>query len=235
MRFGPFVILLALLVAGMAWGDRARGHQARPERPRLVLIRHGESEANRAGIYAGLSDAWLTELGRAQAFAAGQSLRGIRFDRVYSSRLSRAAVTARLMLEGAGQPGRPVIPVRALIERRSGVLRGLTHETVERRFGPETERRWRKTWDGKIPDGKLEKGESLRQISARLGPFFDRRVMRDLRAGRNVALASHMDTLHALIGRIEGLDDAQMAELNVRNATPVVYRLELDGRLVRER
>ncbi len=60
------------------------------------MIRHGQSEGNVAHIYCGQMDTPLTELGRQQARQAGERLKGITFDKVYSSPLSRARETASL-------------------------------------------------------------------------------------------------------------------------------------------
>ena len=71
----------------------------------VVLIRHAQSEWNRAGRFTGWADPALTALGREEARRAAAALRdrGFQFDRVYSSRLLRARETATIVLEGLGQ------------------------------------------------------------------------------------------------------------------------------------
>ena len=66
----------------------------------IYFIRHGQSEANARRVHAGQFDAPLTELGREQAREAGRRLKGIKFDKVFASDLSRASETAELSLPG---------------------------------------------------------------------------------------------------------------------------------------
>lgn len=198
--------------------------------PRLVIMRHGESTANQGGRFAGRRNVRLTRKGRAQAARAGRGLRGIRFDRAYSSSLDRAASSLRLALEAAGQPGTPRVKTKALDERRYGVLEGQRHAAAEKKYGAERLRRWRLSWNQGPPGG-----ESVAQVSGRAVPFLDGQVMADLVAGRNVIIASHKHTIRALVGHLEGLSPAEIETLEVDNADPIVYRLGSDGKLRREK
>jgi 2,3-bisphosphoglycerate-dependent phosphoglycerate mutase len=221
---GAVAVAVALLLP--AAPAEAKG---KPQ-PRLVIMRHGESTANRAGRFAGSRNVRLTGKGRAQAARAGRALRGIRFDRAYSSSLVRASSTLRLALEAAGQESTPRVKTRALDERRYGVLEGRRRDAAERRYGAERLRRWRLSWSEGPPGG-----ESLSDVSGRAVEFLDGKVMADLAAGRNVLIASHKHTLRALIGHLEGLSPAELEALDVSNAEPIVYRLGRDGVLRREK
>ena len=226
MKRRLLLVALALAAALAPVTAEANGKK----QPRLVIMRHGESTANKAGRWAGWRNARLTRKGRAQAARAGRGLRGIRFDRAYSSELDRAASTLRLALEAAGQGATPRVRTSALNERRYGILEGRLQKAAERRYGVERIRRWRLSWSEGPPGG-----ESLSQVSGRAVPFLDEQVMADLAAGRNVVIASHKHTIRALIGHLEGLSPAELEKLDVSNAEPIVYRLGRDGVLRRER
>lgn len=91
----------------------------------LILVRHGQSTANASGIWQGQLDYPLSPLGREQAAEAGRSLAGIAIAAVYTSPLSRASETARILAREAGYGG-PVVEVEGLQERHGGVLQGKT-------------------------------------------------------------------------------------------------------------
>jgi len=226
VKRGRLLVALAIAVA-LAPAVTA---EAGKKQPRLVIMRHGESTANKAGRWAGWRNVRLTRKGRAQASRAGHGLRGIRFDRAYSSQLDRASSTLRLALEAAGQPATPRVKTTALNERRYGILEGRLQKAAERTYGAERIRRWRLSWNEGPPGG-----ESMADVSGRAVDFLDRQVMADLAAGRNVVIASHKHTIRALIGHLEGLSPTELEKLDVSNAEPIVYRLGRDGVLRRER
>jgi broad specificity phosphatase PhoE len=97
-----------------------------PERQELLLIRHGQSTANAAGIWQGQMEFPLSEEGRIQARKVGKALAGERFDGIYSSPLGRAFETAEIIVRETNFPG-AVVPVEGLTERRGGLLEGTTH------------------------------------------------------------------------------------------------------------
>ena len=95
----------------------------------LYLLRHGQTQYNLEGRVQGHCDSPLTELGVAQAHAAGAWLaaRGVSFERVFSSPLGRALATAEVAREellAAGLPAPRVEPVEGLIERSYGPFEG---------------------------------------------------------------------------------------------------------------
>lgn len=111
-----------------------------PRPQELVLVRHGQSTANARGVWQGQMEFPLSEEGRVQARAAGRALAREPFDGLYSSPLSRAFETARIIRDEAGFPGDPV-PVPGLSERKGGLLEGLTWSEQERR-NPELARKF---------------------------------------------------------------------------------------------
>ena len=135
----------------------------------LVLTRHGQSEWNLKNLFTGWKDVDLTEVGIAEAKAAGRKLKaqGITFDVGFTSDLKRAQRTMTLMLEEMGQPGIPVIKNVALNERDYGDLSGLNKDDARERWGAEKVHVWRRSYDVPPPGG-----ESLRDTAARVLPYY---------------------------------------------------------------
>jgi broad specificity phosphatase PhoE len=89
----------------------------------MILVRHGESEANLAGIWQGHIESPLSELGREQATNAGRALRSREVTALYSSPLGRAMETAEIIAREIGYRGE-IARLDDLIERHGGVLQG---------------------------------------------------------------------------------------------------------------
>lgn len=221
------LVLVAVTSSAAHAGGPAK--KARDTRPALVLVRHGESQANAEGKMAGKMNIPLTALGRKQAKAVGRTLRGFRFDRAFSSTRIRARDTLSLALGAAGQGAIRTAPRRALDERAYGILEGVTHADATTRHGAARLKKWRLSWNEGPPGG-----ESMKQVSARTGRFLEREIIPRLAAGETILLASHKHPLRALIAQIEGLTRAELDALDVPNAAPIVYRLGDSGRLERE-
>ncbi len=98
--------------------------------PRILLVRHGQSEWNAEGRWQGQADIALSDLGRAQARAA--AVRVGAFDVIASSTLMRAAETAYILSTELGIG--PIVPIPELIERSAGQWSGLTKVDIEREW-----------------------------------------------------------------------------------------------------
>jgi 2,3-bisphosphoglycerate-dependent phosphoglycerate mutase len=217
----PLALALLALFASVA---HAGPRVAKKPRGTLVLVRHGESQANVDHIMAGKLNPPLTALGRQQAAAVGKKLRRFRFDRAYSSTRSRAKETLAIALDAAGQSQLVAARRSGLDERAFGILEGVTHEQAAARYGAANLRTWRLSWtDG--PPG----GESMEQLSRRVVRLYRREILPRLEAGENIVVTSHKHTLRALIAHLDGLNQAELAALEVSNADPIVYRLGQDG------
>jgi 2,3-bisphosphoglycerate-dependent phosphoglycerate mutase len=193
----------------------------------LVLVRHGESDFNAQDRFAGWLDVPLTTAGRAQAREVGRDLaqRGLLPDVVFTSPLSRARLTARLLLDAAGRPLRPVV-APWLIERHYGALQGRRRVDVLAEVGHDRFHEWRRGWDVRPPhdDADPESGESLHDVSDRVLPPWISLVEPELLADRCVAVVSHGNTLRVIARILEGLTEEQTARQPVPVATPFVYR-----------
>ena len=193
----------------------------------LVLGRHGQSEWNLKNLFTGWKDPDLTELGVAEAHAAGQKLkaRGLGFDKAYTSVLVRAQHTLRLILDELGQPELPTIRDQALNERDYGELTGLNKDDARKRWGEEQVHIWRRSYDVPPPGG-----ESLKDTLARALPYYMKMIQPDVLTGKRVLVVAHGNSLRSLIMAIEGLSPEEILKRELATGVPVVYRLGADSR-----
>ena len=190
----------------------------------LVIFRHGQSVWNLENKFTGWVDVELTPKGVDEAKAAGKKLIGYRFDFAYSSVLKRAKETLRIALETAGHPPVPTVFDKALNERMYGDLQGLNKAETAAKFGDEQVKIWRRSYDVPPPNG-----ESLKDTAARVLPYFEKEIVPKIRAGKNVVIAAHGNSLRALIMFLEKMTPQQILEFEIGTGKPRVY--ELDGNL----
>ena len=198
--------------------------------PELILLRHGESQWNLENRFTGWVDVPLSPRGEAEARAAGEKLRGRRIDKVYTSVLARAIETARLALEAAGIGPVPTERDAALNERRYGDLQGLNKAEAERQFGAEQVKLWRRSYDVRPPGG-----ESLADTAARVLPYWKDRILPDLRAGKNVLVVAHGNSLRALVMHLDRMSPEQVLQLEIPTGVPLLYELGPDGSVLAKR
>jgi len=191
--------------------------------PRLVLVRHGQSLWNLQNRFTGWVDVPLTALGEEEARRAGERLRGMTFDVAYTSALSRAQETLRLLLDTSGIRV-PIIRDAALNERDYGDLAGLDKAATAERYGAEQVHVWRRSFDIAPPGG-----ESLKDTAARTLPFFERAVLEDVRAGRDVLVVAHGNSNRSIVMRLDGLDEQAVTSLEIATGVPIVYDLDSTG------
>src|SRR5512139_1319747 len=176
----------------------------------LVLVRHGESQWNLENRFTGWTDVALTEKGRAEARRAGEKLRDIHFDQAYASVLERATETLDIILKIIGQEGIPVAYDRALNERHYGDLQGLNKAETAAKFGAEQVHVWRRSYDVAPPGG-----ESLKDTAARTLPYFEANILADLRAGKNVLVSAHGNSLRSIVMQLDQLSKDEVMALNL--------------------
>src|SRR5262245_56793454 len=192
----------------------------------LVLLRHGESEWNRANRFTGSTDVGLTETGIAQARAAGRKLKaqGISFAAGFSSALRRAQRSLAFVLDAMGQASIPVVSNAALNERDYGELTGLDKDEARRRFGAEQVQVWRRSYDIAPPGG-----ESLEHTAARVLPLYRAAILPRVLRGEPVLVVAHEHSLRAIVMALERLDAKAMLDCELATAVPVIYRLNADS------
>ncbi len=197
------------------------------QRSHLVLIRHGESEWNAKGLWTGWSDPPLSELGKKQAKEAGVSLKDIHFDAAFTSALLRAIQTLDEIKKSKGQKNIPTVENKALNERDYGALTGKNKWEVEKEFGDEQFLKWRRGWDDPIPQG-----ESLKDVYARVVPYYKEHILPKLKSGKNVIIAAHGNSLRALVKYLEDLSDMEITKLEIPVGQIHVYKIDEDGKVV---
>jgi 2,3-bisphosphoglycerate-dependent phosphoglycerate mutase len=214
----------------------------------LILLRHGESDWNLKGLFTGWVDIELAEKGRQEATAAGRMIvdSGLRPDVVHTSVLTRAISTANGALEAAGLSWLPVSRSWRLNERHYGALQGKDKAQTRAEFGDEQFMTWRRSYDvppppladddpfspagdlryGLLPPELLPRTECLRDVVARLLPYWYDAIVPDLAAGRTVLVVAHGNSLRALVKHLDGISDEAIAELNIPTGIPLLYELD---------
>ena len=191
----------------------------------LVLARHGQSEWNLKNLFTGWKDPGLTDLGIEEARTAGRRMKalGLTFDIAFTSALSRAQETLRLMLEEIGQPRLETIRDQALNERDYGDLSGLNKDDARKRWGEDQVHLWRRSYDVPPPGG-----ESLKDTVARALPYYVQEILPRVMAGERVLVAAHGNSLRALVMVLDRLTPKTIPGLELATGIPLVYRLKGD-------
>jgi 2,3-bisphosphoglycerate-dependent phosphoglycerate mutase len=191
----------------------------------LVLVRHGQSQWNLENLFTGWKDPDLTDLGVEEARTAGRRLseRDIRFDIAFTSVLTRAQETCRLILEEIGQPNLETLRDQALNERDYGDLSGLNKDDARARWGADQVHLWRRSYDVQPPGG-----ESLRDTVARVLPYYVQDILPRVMRGERVLVAAHGNSLRALVMVLDRLTPDTIPGMELATGLPLVYRLNAD-------
>jgi 2,3-bisphosphoglycerate-dependent phosphoglycerate mutase len=218
---------------------------------KLVLIRHGESTWNLDNRFTGWTDVDLTPLGVEQAMTSGRLLKegGWEFDLCYTSVLKRATRTLWHCLDEMDRTWLPVVHSWRLNERHYGALQGLNKAETARQFGEQQVLVWRRSYDipppaltpddprcergdpryAKLKPGEVPLTESLKDVVARVLPFWNESMAPAIKAGRQVLVAAHGNSIRALVKYLDDVSDRDIVGLNIPNGIPLVY--ELDAQL----
>ena len=192
----------------------------------LVLVRHGQSEWNLKNLFTGWRDVALTDVGIAEARAAGRKLRaqGIGFDIGFTSALKRAQDTMTLMLEEMSLPDIPVFNDLSLNERDYGDLSGLNKDDARRRWGEEQVHVWRRSYDVAPPGG-----ESLRDTAARVLPYYIEEILPRVLRGERTLVTAHGNSLRALVMVLDRLGPTEIIARELATGVPLIYHLNADA------
>lgn len=198
----------------------------------LILVRHGQSEWNQQNLFTGWRDPDLTERGVTEARNAGRALKaeGITFTIAFTSELMRAQKTCALLLEEQGQSDLQTIRNVALNERDYGDLSGLNKDDAREKWGEEQVHIWRRSFDTPPPGG-----ESLKDTAERVLPYFNNTIMPRIRAGENVLVAAHGNSLRALVMVLDGLGETEITQVNIATGEPYLYDMGAQGEVVGKR
>jgi len=217
----------------------------------LVLLRHGESEWNRAGRFTGWTDVDLSAAGASEAARAARRLLadGTTFDCCFTSVLRRATSTAEIVLQTMGLGHVHIEQSWRLNERHYGALQGLGFWGAVRRYGLRPLLRCQREFDYSPPaldpndprfpghdpsyaslrPDELPRAESLRDTQARVLPYWRERIAPELARGRHVLIVSHKNVLRGLVKFLHRHDAANVKHIKVPTGIPLVFRL--DGEL----
>jgi len=212
---------------------------------KLVLLRHGESDWNRANRFTGWTDVDLSPQGIAEAHTAGKLLKaeGYAFDFAYTSVLRRAIRTLWIALDELGQMWLPVEKDWRLNERHYGALQGLNKAEMAAKFGEPQVLVWRRSYDVPPPalsrDDERHEGkdsryagvqvpltECLKDTVARVVPYWQSSIAPAVRSGKRVLIAAHGNSMRALVKHLDGIADDKIVEKNIPTGIPLVYELD---------
>lgn len=215
---------------------------------KLILLRHGESEWNAKNLFTGWVDVDLNEKGAAEATRGGELLvqEGLLPDIVHTSLQRRAIHTAYLALDACDRHWIPVKRNWRLNERHYGALQGLDKTATRDKYGDEQFMLWRRSYDtpppvqeidaeysqfndpryADIPEDQRPRTECLKDVVARMIPYWEEEIVPDLKAGKTVLLAAHGNSLRALVKHLDGISDEDIAGLNIPTGIPLYYELD---------
>ncbi|MDD9899361.1 MAG: 2,3-diphosphoglycerate-dependent phosphoglycerate mutase [Alphaproteobacteria bacterium] len=188
----------------------------------LVLLRHGESVWNKENRFTGFQDVALSENGVSEAKKAGTLIKekNIVFDTVFTSTQKRAYHTAELALDVAGQE-HDFTRHDDLRERDYGDLTGLNKDETREKFGAEQVHIWRRSYDTPPPGG-----ESLKDVVARVQPYYETFIHPQVAEGKNVLLAAHGNTLRAMLIILGEYTPENINEAEIPTGVPLVFEFE---------
>ncbi|PLX19050.1 MAG: 2,3-diphosphoglycerate-dependent phosphoglycerate mutase [Candidatus Muiribacterium halophilum] len=215
---------------------------------KLVLLRHGQSVWNLENLFTGWTDVDLTERGVKEAINAGKTLKeeGYTFDKVYTSVLKRAIKTQSMAMEEMDLLWVPVERAWELNERHYGALQGLNKSETAKKYGEEQVLIWRRSYDvpppaleedddrfpGKDPryaglsSDQLPLTESLKLTLERVLPYWNEKIVPDLKAGKKLLIAAHGNSLRAIVKHLDNMAEDEITKLNIPTGMPLVYELD---------
>jgi 2,3-bisphosphoglycerate-dependent phosphoglycerate mutase len=223
----------------------------------LILLRHGESTWNLENRFTGWTDVGLTPRGVEEAREAGRLLKaeGCELDLTHTSVLTRAILTLQIALEELDRLWLPVERSWRLNERHYGALQGLNKKEMTEKYGEKQVFEWRRSYAtpppplepddprhprfdkryARIPANLLPASESLKDVVARVLPYWHERIVPSLREGARVLVAAHGNSLRALVKHLDGISDEEIPQLNIPTGIPLAYELDRAARPVGHR
>jgi 2,3-bisphosphoglycerate-dependent phosphoglycerate mutase len=219
---------------------------------KLILVRHGQSLWNLENLFTGWTDVDLSAQGRAEAIAAGHELlkEQLAIDIAFTSVLKRAIRTLWIMLDEMDRMWIPVERSWRVNERHYGTLQGLDKAQTTAQHGEAQVKIWRRSYDiappplpaedrrhprfdpryATVDPQELPASESLKDTLSRVLPFWHARIAPELRAGKNVAVVAHGNSLRAMVKMLDEIADSDIVELNIPTGVPLLYDLDSELR-----
>ncbi len=221
----------------------------------LILLRHGESEWNAKNLFTGWVDVRLSTAGEVEAARGGKLLaeRKLLPDVVHTSLLRRAIHTSQLALDSCDRHWIPVRRSWRLNERHYGALQGKDKKETLAKYGEEQFKLWRRSFDVPPPPidsndpysqasdlryadlgAQLPATECLKDVVTRMVPYWQESIVSDLKAGKRVLVTAHGNSLRALVMHLDGISEADIAELNIPTGIPLLYNLDAEFKPVKK-
>jgi len=215
---------------------------------KLILVRHGQSVWNVENLFTGWHDVDLTDLGRVEAAQAGNELlrEGLKPDLAFTSVLKRAIRTLWIILDTTDRMWLPVERSWHLNERHYGALQGFNKAQMVALHGDAQVKIWRRSYD--VPPPPLEaadprqprfdpryadvdpawlpSSESLKDTLSRVLPYWETRIVPQLRDGKNVLIVAHGNSLRALVKMLDMMSESDIVEFNIPTGIPILYELD---------
>lgn len=193
---------------------------------KLLIARHGESEWNATGKWTGITDVHLSDKGFREAAMLGDALKKleIKVDIAFCSEQIRSRETLEGMLNASQQFDVDIVVDRGINERDYGQYTGKNKWEMKKIIGEEAFNRIRRGWDEPIPGG-----ETLKDVYERAVPFYLQTVLPLLRAGKNVLIVAHGNSIRALVKHLESISDEDVSKLEMMFGQIVVYDVTPEG------
>ena len=215
---------------------------------KLILVRHGQSTWNVENLFTGWQDVDLSDQGRREAERAGRELMREKLDPqiAFTSVLKRAIRTLWLIMDTTNRMWMPVESTWRLNERHYGALEGLNKaQTVEKHGEPQV-KIWRRSYDvpppplgfddprhprfdlryAHVDPASLPAAESLKDTLSRVLPYWESRIVPELRANKNVLIVAHGNSLRALVKMLDMMSESDIVEFNIPTGVPILYELD---------
>ncbi len=193
----------------------------------LILVRHGESEWNKKGLWTGLTDISLSEKGKKESRVAGEKIKGFSIDLAFTSVLIRAKQTLDEIKNILNLPNLQTIENKALNERDYGIYTGKNKWEIQKEVGEEKFKQLRRGWDSPIP-----KGESLKDVYNRVVPYYQNEIFPKLKESKNILIVAHGNSLRALVKYLENLSDNEVENLEIATGEVYIYSLNEQGSIL---
>jgi 2,3-bisphosphoglycerate-dependent phosphoglycerate mutase len=216
--------------------------------PRMVLLRHGESQWNQENRFTGWVDVDLSAKGREEARYAGRLLKesGWNFDDAHTSILKRAIRTLWITLDELNQMYIPVNRSWRLNERHYGALQGLNKAETAAKYGEEQVFIWRRSYDipppplsdeqfagqldelrlRSVPREQMPRAEALLHCQKRVIPYWESTLEPLLKGGKTPLIVAHGNSIRALVKHLDQVPDDEITELNIPTGFPLVYEFD---------
>ena len=215
---------------------------------KLILVRHGQSIWNVENLFTGWYDVDLSDLGREEAVQAGRELQREKLEPhiVFTSVLKRAIRTLWMIMDTTDRMWIPVERSWRLNERHYGALQGLNKAQTVEKHGDAQVKIWRRSYDipppplgvddprhprfdpryADVSAAALPAAESLKDTLSRVLPYWESRIVPELRANKNVLVVAHGNSLRALVKMLDMMSESDIVEFNIPTGIPILYELD---------